>query len=159
MSKRLLSALLLVAVTLPLHADFAAVARALDRKEGVKRIWIPLLGLARFAVRVIQPEGVNDFQLATFEGADNVDPRELQQIMSNKLGPGFQPLVQVWSRKSGKKEYSFIYARPRPNREDIEIVILAQDDDDTVLVRVNVDANVLARQLNEPRHVRRMAHR
>lgn len=159
MTKRLVAALLLVAVTLPLHADFAAVAQALDRKQGVKRIWIPLLGLARFAVRVIQPEGVNDFQLATFEGADNVDPRELQQIMSNKLGPGFQPLVQVRSKKSGKKEYSFIYARPRPNGEDIEIVILAHDHEDTVLVRVNVDANVLARELNEPRHVGRIAHR
>lgn len=159
MTKRFVSALLLVAVTLPLHADFAEVAKALDRKAGVKRIWIPLLGLARFAVRVIQPEGVNDFQLATFEGTERVDPRDLQLMMREKLGQGFQPLVQVWSRKSGKKEFSFIYARPRPNREDIEIVILAHDDEDTVLVRVNVDANVLAQQLNEPRSVRRIAQR
>jgi len=159
MTKRLLAALVVFAVTLPCYADFAAVARALDRKTGVKRIWIPLLGLARFAVRVVQPEGVNDFQLATFEGTDNVDPRELQQMMREKLGAGFQPLVQVWSKKSGKKEWSFIYARPRGNGDNIEVVILAHDDDDTVLVRVDVDANVLARQLNEPRSVRRMAHR
>lgn len=159
MTKRLIPALLIFAITLPLHADFAAVARAIDRKAGVKRIWIPLLGLARFAVRVVQPEGVSDFQLATFEGADNVDPRELNQLLRDQLGAGFRPLVQVWSKKAGKKEWSFIYARPQAKSNEIELVILAHDDEDTVLVRVEVDANVLARQLNEPRHVRRMAHR
>lgn len=159
MTKRLLFALLILTVTLPAAADFAAVARALDRKSGVKRIYIPLLGLARFAVRVVQPEGVNDFQLATFEGTDNVDPRELQLMMRDKLGAGFKPLVQVWSKKSGKKEWSFIYARPRGNGENIEVVILAHDNEDTVLVRVDVNARVLAQQLNEPRTVRRMAHR
>ena len=159
MTKRLLSALLIIVVTLPAAADFAEVARALDRKDGVKRIWIPLLGLARFAVRVVQPEGVNDFQLATFEGTINVDPRELQQMMREKLGAGFRPLVQVWSRKSGRKEWSCIYVRPRGNGDNVEVVILAQDNEDTVLVRVDVDARILARHLNEPRSVRHMAHR
>src|SRR5688572_2543948 len=152
MTKRLLVSLLVLAVSLPLHADFAAVARAIDRKSGVKRIWIPLLGLARFAVRVVEPKGVNDFQLATFEGTDNVDPRELQQLLREKLGKGFQPLVQVWSRKSGKKEWSFIYARPHPNSDRIELVILAHDDEDTTLVRVDVNADIVARELGEPRN-------
>jgi hypothetical protein len=159
MTKRLIPAVLLLAVTLPLHADFGEIARAIDRKAGVKRIWIPFLGMARFAVRVIQPEGVQDFQLATFEGTDNVDPREMQQLMRDKLGAGFKPLVQVWSRKPGKKEWSFIYARPVPQRDDFELVILAHDDSDTTLVRVSVDADVLARELGDPRHVRRMARR
>src|SRR5688572_33224398 len=84
MTKRLLVSLLVLAVSLPVYADFAALARAIDGKSGVKRIWIPLLGLARFAVRVVEPKGVNDFQLATFEGADDVDPRELQQLMRSE---------------------------------------------------------------------------
>ena len=159
MTKRLIPAVLLFAVALPLHADFGEIARAIDRKAGVKRIWIPLLGVARFAVRVIQPEGVHDFQLATFEGTDDVDPREMQQLMRTKLGPGFKPLVQVWSRKAGRKEWSFIYARPLPQRDDFELVILAHDDSDTTLVRVSVNADMLARRLNEPRHVRHIARR
>ena len=158
MTKRLAAALVLLAVSLPLYADFASLAKAIDSKSGVKRIWIPFLGVARFAIRMVQPEGVRDFQLATFSGTDKVDPRELQSLMREKIGPGFMPLVQVWSRKAGKKEWSFIYAKPNAN-DRIELVVLAHDDEETVLVRVDVDADMIARELGEPRNVRRVARR
>lgn len=158
MTKRVLAALLVLAVTIPAYADFGALARALDAEKGVKRVWIPFLGLARIAVRIVHPEGVRDFQLATFEGADNVDPLRLQQLLHDKLGKGFVPLVRVWSKKGDKKEWSFIYVRPH-GKDRMELVILAHDDEDTALVRVDVDAEVLARELGEPRGVTRMARR
>lgn len=160
MIKRLAVATLLVAtVALPLHADFNAVARAIDSQHGVRRIWIPFLGVARAVVWVVQPEGVRDFQLVTFRNTGNVDPQELQQIMRAKAGEGFKPLVQVWSKRTG--EWSFIYAKPSPDGDRIELMVLAHEDDEqTVLVRVDVDAKVLARELGErPRHVTRMARR
>lgn len=159
MSKRVAIALALLAVVaLPLHADFASVARAIDAQQGVKRIWIPFLGIARIAVRMIAPEGVHDFQLATFEGADGVDPRALHDIMRSKVGAGFMPLVQVYSRKS--REWSFIYARPSAGGKRLELMILAHDSEDTVLVRVDVDANTVARELRDkPRDVTNMARR
>lgn len=157
MTKRIAAALLAFAVTVPLYADFASLARAIDRQAGVKRIWIPFLGVARFAVRMVQPEGVHDFQLATFEGTDNVNPQTMQSLMREKMGKGFVPLVQVWSKKKGKKEFSFIYARTHGDR--VELVILAHDDEDTALVRVDVDASIIARELDEPRNVRHVARR
>lgn len=158
MIKRLAAAALVLAVALPMHADFADVARAIDGKKGVKRVWIPFLGVARFAVRVVQPEGVHDFQLATFEGTEKLDPNEMRALMREKIGKGFVPLVQVWSKKSGKKEWSFIYARPH-GKNRIELVVLAQDDEETVLVRVDLDAEVVARELDEPRNVTKVARR
>lgn len=159
MTKRLAAVLLLLTVVaLPLHADFASVARAIDAQHGVKRIWIPFLSIARVAVRIVQPEGVHDFQLATFEGADDVDPEALRNIMRAKAGAGFVPIVQVWSKKS--KEWSFIYAKPSEKEGRLELMILAHDDADTVLVRVDVDANVIARELKDkPRDVTNMARR
>lgn len=160
MIKRLAVATLLVATAaLPLRADFNAVARAIDSQEGVRRIWIPFLGVARAVVWVVQPEGVRDFQLVTFRNTGNVDPHELQQIMRAKAGEGFKPLVQVWSKRTG--EWSFIYAKPSADGDRIELMVLAHEDDEqTVLVRVDVDAKVLARELGErPRHVTRMARR
>jgi hypothetical protein len=159
MIKRLLlAALLIAAFALPLHADFNAIARAIDSQDGVSRIWIPFLGVARAVVWVVQPEGVRDFQLITFRNRGDVDPRELQEIMRAKAGAGFKPLVQVWSRHSN--EWSFIYAKPSADGNRIELMVLAHDNDEqTVLVRVDVDANVLARELSEkPRGVTRMAH-
>jgi hypothetical protein len=159
MTKRLLLATLLVAATaLPVHADFNAVARAIDSQNGVHRIWIPFLGVARAVVWVVQPEGVRDFQLVTFRNTGNVDPHELQEIMRANAGAGFKPLVQVWSKRTG--EWSFIYAKPSPDGDRIELMVLAHEDDEqTVLVRVDVDAKVLAKELGErPRHVTHMAY-
>jgi hypothetical protein len=154
-TKRLLLALLLGVVAIPAQADFNAIARAIDKQQGVKRIWIPFLGLARFVVNVVEPKGVNDFQLATFEGTDDLDARELQNIMRSRIGPGFSPLVQVWSNK--RDEWSFIYARPKGHNR-IELMILNHDHEDTVLVRVDVDADEVAREIHShPREVRKMA--
>ena len=159
MTKRAAAALLLLTVvTLPLHADFASIARAIDAQHGVKRIWIPFLSIARVAVRMIEPEGVHDFQLATFEGADDLEPQMLRDLIRTRAGAGFVPLVQVWSKKS--QEWSFIYARPAKGTDRLELMILAHDSSDTVLVRVEVDANVIARELkDQPRGVTRMARR
>ncbi len=157
MTKRL-AAVFALLITLPLHADFASVARAIDSQHGVKRIWIPFLGMARFVVRVVAPEGIHDFQLATFEGADDIDPRKLGEIIRTQAGPGFTPLVQVWSRKTN--DWSFIYARPSKKADRLELMILAHDSRDTVLVRVDVDANMVARELKDrPRHVSHVARR
>jgi hypothetical protein len=158
-NKRLLAAAALcLTIAQPMYAGFAEVARAIDAKQGVSRVWIPFLGIARFAVRMIEPEGVRDFQLVTFEGADRLDARELQQIMRTKIGAGFMPLVQVRSKRSA--EWSFIYARPHHDGKSFEVVVLAHDDSDTVLVRVEVDSDVLARELNkDARGVIRIARR
>jgi hypothetical protein len=157
--KRLgIAALLFASFALPLHADFSDVARAIDHQEGVSRIWIPFLGVARAVVWVARPQGVHDFQLVTFKSDGNVDPKELHQIMKAKAGKGFTPLVQVWSRRSN--EVSFIYAKPAKDGTRMELMILAHDHEETVLVRVDVDAEVLARELGDrPRNVTRMARR
>jgi hypothetical protein len=152
-TKRLAAALLLVLVAVPMYADFNRIARAIDRHSGVKRVWIPFLGVARFLVWGVHPKGVHDFQLATFEGADKLNPRELQAMLEKEMDDGFMPLVQVWSKKS--REFSFIYVRPKGDR--MELMVLAHDSSDTVLVRVDVNAEMIARELAEPRNVRRVA--
>ena len=152
-TKRLATALLLIAVVaVPARADFQDVAKAIGAKSGMKRIWIPVLGLARFAVWVASPSGVHDFQLATFEGGRDVDPTDLRDILRAHAGKGFTPLVQVWSKRSN--EWSFIYARPGKRANRLELLVLAKDGDDTTLVRVDVDAQKLAMHLDRPRHVR-----
>jgi hypothetical protein len=158
MTSRLAAAALVLALTVPLHADFRAVAHALDSQRGVSRVWIPFLSLARAAVWLVRPQGVGDFQLAVFRGADRLDAGELQKLMRAKVGSGYTPLVQAWSKKS--REWSFIYAKASPDQKTVELMILAHDDEDTVLVRVNVDPETVAKHIElEPRRVRHMAAR
>jgi hypothetical protein len=149
--------LLLALVAVPLHADFRTIANVIGAQRGVNRVWIPFLGLARTVVRVVDPEGVHDFQLAVFEGKGNMSPNELGALMRQQAGKGFRPLVQSYSRRSG--EWSFIYARPARDANRFELLILTAEKDDTVLVRVEVDADVLARELDHPIAVSKMARR
>ena len=156
MTKRLAAVALILLLTAPLYADFASAARAIEAQRGVHRNWIPFLGLARAAVWMVHPEGVHDFQLVTFRGADGIDPHVLRGVMSREIGAGFAPLVQTWSRRSN--EWTFIYARPSKNDDHIELVVLTHDDEDTVLVRVEVDSDVVAREVNKhPREVTKLA--
>ncbi len=159
MSKRLLfAALLALLLAPPLRADFSAVARAIDHHDGVHRVWIPFLGVARAMVWMAQPKGLHDFQLVTFTNDRKVDPAELREILREKAGPGFKPLVQVWSRRSG--EWTFIYAKATPDNHRIDLMVLTQSEDETVLVRVEVDADVVAREIEtHPRNVTRMAEK
>jgi hypothetical protein len=155
MTKRAALVALVLFAALPLHAGFKDVVHAVESRTQMHPTYVPLLGLARFAVWIIHPDGVYDFQLATFEGADELDPRELAAIMRERAGAGYQPLVQVRSARSG--EWSFIYAKPSRNGSRVDLLILTHDNDDTVLVRVDVDADVLVREMGEPKHVTRIA--
>jgi hypothetical protein len=154
--KHLVAAALILAIVAPAHADFSDIARAIDREQGVDRVWIPFLGVARAIVRVVRPEGVHDFQLVTFTTEDAIDPYKLRDIMASKAGPGFKPLVQVFSRRSN--EWTFIYAKPSNDR--VELMVLTQDGEETVLVRVEVNTDIIARELEKrPREITHMATR
>ena len=147
--RRPLAALLLLAVAaVPLQADFSDIARAIDSQRGVQKVWLPFMGLARMMVRTVEPEGVHDFQIAIFEGGDRMDVAQLNGLMQRSAGPGFVPLVRSWSRKSG--EFAFIYVRPEKGSQKMELIVLGHDDEETALIRVVVDAEVLARSLSEP---------
>lgn len=153
--RRALAAAALLLLTTPLYAGFTEVALAVQAKRGMKRVWIPFIGIARAAVWMVRPAGVHDFQLATFEVHGDPDPREFAALMRERAGAEYQPLVQVRSARTG--EWSFIYAKPATRGGRIDLLILAHDDDDTVLVHVDVDADVLMREMDNPRRVTRFS--
>jgi hypothetical protein len=142
-----------LSVAMPVHAEFSDLAHALDARLG-NRTWVPMLGFARMIVRIIEPQGVKDFQLAVFEDAPRVEGRELEQLMQRHVGKGFTPLVRVRSHQ----ESSFVYARPMKG-DRMELTVLTQDGKDTVLVRVAVSAEAVAKQLGNAHGVTALARR
>jgi hypothetical protein len=155
MSRRLAFALLALLLAAPAQAGFDDLVYALESRLG-RSTWIPFFGLARSIVRVAHPEGVHDIQLAVFEGRGSLDPLDAERLMNTSVGRDFRPLVRVHSRR--QHESTLIYARPLSG--DLELVILTNDGDDTVLVRVVVDPDVVARCLDEnPRSVALVARR
>lgn len=138
--------LVLVLAAAPLQAaGFDEVANALESQLG-RSTWIPFFGLARTFIRATHPDGVHDIQLAVFEGKGKIDGRVAAELMASRLGSDFRPMV----RSRSKSEWSYIYARPAGRA--VELMILSNDGDDTVLVRVVADPEVMNHIRDEAGH-------
>jgi hypothetical protein len=136
------------AVAAPARADFHSLAEAVSQRPNVHRVWTPFFGLARAAVWVVSPHGVHDLQLVTFEGRGLDDGEAIGNLVARHAN-GYRPLVRVRQRNG---DWSYIYAKDG-NRGHIDLLIFAHDHgEDTVLIRVEVDPDVIARDLGEPRH-------
>jgi hypothetical protein len=156
MTKRALVAILLIAAAAPLYADFGSIEQALTSRLG-KPTYIPLLGIVRLATWVAHPEGVHDFQLAVYEGPRRaVDAAEIERIVAREIPRGFSPIVRTRARNG---EWTLIYARPRGDRVEMFIVAHDHGDGDTTLIRVDVDAVRVARNIGDAREMKKMAKR
>jgi hypothetical protein len=155
MNKRIIALALFALAALPLRADFNAVVREVSASQGLRRVTIPFLGVARFVVWIVHPEGVHDFQVATFEGrGDDVDGRGIGELLAKNAGAGFRPIVRVVSSHRGG-EWTFIYARP--SGDEFEVMLATHDHSETTVVRAVVDVDRLQRAVNESRRGRVMA--
>ena len=153
MTKRVaLAAILAAFAALPLRADFDSLVRAVGTIRGLHRVPIPGLGLVRFGVWMIHPEGVYDFQLATFEGkGGDIDAQRLEALLREHAEAGYQPMVQAHSRRTG--ELTLIWARP--SRGDrVELLLLTHEpNDETVVLRTVVDIETMSKEISDRHHV------
>ena len=155
MNKRAALLALALFAALPLHAGFKDVVRAVESRTQMHPTYIPLVGLARFAVWIIHPDGVYDFQLATFEGESRgaIDYDDLTATVRKAAGPGYTPLVQARSNRKG--EFTYILAKPVDDNR-IEFLLATHDHSDTVVVRAVIDADKMLAHINEPHSFARL---
>jgi hypothetical protein len=147
MSKRLLLVLTLVFAATSARADFDALVRAVESSRGLHRIWMPGMGFIRLAVRMVHPEGVHDLQLARFSGDGEINFDQV--IRSTKA----EPIIRTRERSG---EMAFVWARPL-HGDLIEMLVLAHDpNDETVVVRAVVNAEMLLKELADPKHPQAM---
>lgn len=149
MTRRFGALFLLVALALPMHAGFRDVVRAIETRHNQRQTTIPLLGFARFACWIVHPKGVYDFQLATFENLRGASADDFAAILREKVGVGYRPIVRVRSTHSG--EFTFIYAKPAADENRMELFIVTHDRSDTVVIRLDADMEIAAREVNMAR--------
>jgi hypothetical protein len=134
-ARRLLLVLVILAAATQAHAgEFDRVARALERDASLDREWIPFLGMARTLIRVVEPQGVHDLQLAVYSTPGRSDWNHLVRTMTANAGPQFRPMI---SAKERSGESVLVLARPQGKL--LEMLILTRDGEETVLVRVLAD--------------------
>src|SRR5262245_912113 len=83
---------------------FKDVVNHIETKYGAKKVRIPMLGLANFAVKLIRPAGVKGFKLAVFEERDfSALPgaASFDEVMREAYNRDWSPMVQISSKRNG----------------------------------------------------------
>ncbi len=128
------------------HAGFHEVVSAIEARGGHQSGVAPLFGLVRMAVWIAHPSGVHDLQLAIWEDKSfDLNGRDIEPLLRAKAGD-YRPIVAARSRNG---EWSFIYARPHGNL--VDMLVVAHDTSDTVVVRTVVEPERLAREISKHR--------
>ncbi len=130
---------------------FKDVVKHIETNYGAKKVRIPFLGLANFAVKLIRPAGVKGFKLAVFED-QNFSAREgaasFDAVMREAYDKDWRPMVQVSSKRNGAS-HTFIYVRN--SGEDVQFALAVLEDREAVVLEVKFNPDAAARFLENPK--------
>jgi VWFA-related protein len=130
---------------------FKDVVKHIESKYGAKKVRIPMLGLANFAVKLIRPAGVKGFKLAVFEDQNfSASPgaASFDEVMREAYNQDWRPMVQVSSKRDGAS-HTFIYVRN--SGKDVQFALAVLEDREAVVLEVKFNPDAAARFLENPK--------
>ncbi len=129
--------------------EYDLIVKHLKTKYRAKKVKIPFMWLARFAVSVARPAGVKSFSVTIFEdlkfSRETLDA-EMQAAMKDALGAEWSPLLRVRSRQ-GEQVYMYM----REAGKSVKIMLVAIDKKESAIVRATFNSEKLAEFINDPK--------
>lgn len=129
--------------------EYEAVVRHLKTKYQAKKVKIPMIWLARFAVRMVRPAGVKSFSVTTFENLkftpETLDA-EMQSTLRNSFGKEWNPIFRARSR-GGQQAY--MYAKETGG--SIKIMVVSFDKEQAAVIRAAFSPERLVDFINNPK--------
>jgi hypothetical protein len=128
---------------------FDGVVSTIERHYHVRATRIPFMGLASLIAGTATHGGVMGVHVAQFEHfSETVDGEELNRMVEEKLGQGWERMIRETSRHGG--EQTLIFSRPDGNRMGLFIVDV--DGHELDVVQVSVDPDQLNDSINKYKH-------
>jgi hypothetical protein len=132
---------------------FDGVVTSIEVRYHAHATRIPFLGLVSLVSRKATQGGVSGIHVAEFEHFTEqangpVDGEELNSMVEQKLGQGWERIVRSTSRNGG--EQTLIFARPEGNRMGLFVLDLEGQEMD--VVQVSVDPDHLNQTINKYDH-------
>lgn len=128
---------------------FDGVVRSIEGRYQVHAMRIPFMGLISLVARKATHEGVANLHVATFEQfSAAVDGDELNRMVTEKLGNGWERIVRETSRHG--TEQTLVFMR----QEGARMVLFVVDCEGNELdvVEVSVDADHLNQEIGRYEH-------
>jgi hypothetical protein len=149
-----LSILVFTFAALPAEAkgggdEYGKVVSHLKSKYRAKKVKIPFMWLARFAVGIVRPAGVKSFNITLFEKLQfsraTLDA-EMNAAMKNSLGPDWAPVMRVRSHEGQQ-----VYMNMKEVGDNVKIMMVAIDKEGAAIVRATFSPEGLAGFINDPK--------
>lgn len=129
--------------------EFDAMARNIQNKFQAKKVKIPFMWLARFAVKVVRPAGVKSFNFTVFEkpkfSSTTLD-EEMKMAVQDSLSPDWLPILRIRSRSGDQ-----VYAYMRESGKDIKLLLTTINSENATVIRATFNPDKLAEFINNPK--------
>jgi hypothetical protein len=158
MRKQILMAAAFLFLTLSLNApaahakggEYGQIVRHLKTKYRAKKVKIPFMWLARFAVSVARPAGVKSFSVTIFEdlkfSKETLD-EEMQAAMRDSFGAEWSSILRVRSRTG---EQVYMYMRDA-GKDSVKISLVTINDKQAAVIRATINPDRLAEFMDNPK--------
>jgi hypothetical protein len=120
------------------EGGFDGVVNSIESRYNVHANRIPFLGLVSLISRKASNGGVSGMHVAEFEDFHaDVDGEELNSMVEQKLGSGWERVIRETSRKGNSQTLIFMH----PEGEKMGLFVLDLDGHELDVVQVSVDPN------------------
>lgn len=127
---------------------FDGVVHGIESRYHARATKIPFMGLISALAGVSTHGGVHNLHLAEFENfSGTIDGEELNTIVTQHIGEGWQRIVRETSRSG--TDQSLIFVRPEGNHLGMMVVDL--DGHDLNVIQISVNPDQLSEQIREHR--------
>jgi hypothetical protein len=118
------------------EGGFDGVVHSIESRYHVRATRIPFLGLISLVSRKATHGGVGGLHVAEFDSfTEQVDGDELNQMVEEKLGAGWERIIRETSRRGKEQTLVFIH----PEGERMGLFVVDKDSNEMDVVQVSVD--------------------
>ena len=127
--------------------EFNDIVKAISEQFDTRPMHIPLMGVAKFVVKVAHPAGTKQLNLAIFENLDEDKGSGIDLLDSVRLavGKGWKPFLQV---RGASDNNVLVYMTAKGN--DVRLVVVTAQNDETVVVEVRVSPEAMQKWMTSP---------
>ena len=130
--------------------EYKQIVRHLKSKYKAKKVKIPFMFLARFAVSLVRPAGVKSFSVTIFEdlkfSKETLDA-EMQAAMRESFGAEWSPILRIRSRTG---EQVYMYMRDA-GKDAVKISLVTIDKEQAAVIRATINPDKLAEFMDNPK--------